>query len=82
MASAERCGRTCKCGTSCRWWKLPAIEQIRELAGEGLSAGRIAKFLGNKTRNQILGLCKRSGIKLNGKGGAPYGNLNAERRRT
>jgi GcrA cell cycle regulator len=48
-------------------WTLEEIEQVRDLASEGLSSGQIADKCG-VTRNSIIGLCKRNSIQLLGYG--------------
>jgi hypothetical protein len=59
-----------------RFWNIPEIKKVRELAEDKLSAAQIGKII-NRNRGMVIGLCYREGIKLNGgQGGAPFGNKN------
>ena len=51
-------------------WTDEAVELLKRLAVEGLSAARIAAALGAKSRNAVIGKANRIGIKLNGDGRA------------
>jgi GcrA cell cycle regulator len=51
-------------------WTDEAVETLKRLAVEGLSAARIAAELGASTRNAVIGKANRIGIKLNGDGRA------------
>lgn len=50
------------------FWSFQDIEKVRKLAEEGYSSGMIAVEL-RKTRNAIIGICARRGIKLKGASG-------------
>ncbi|RBP14423.1 GcrA cell cycle regulator [Roseiarcus fermentans] len=50
-------------------WTDDAVETLRRLAGEGMSASGIAAALGAETRNAVIGKANRIGVKLGGPGG-------------
>lgn len=52
--------------TGAGFWSREIIEGIRQDAEAGLSASQIALKHGNVTRNSIVGVCHRNGIKLKG----------------
>src|SRR5271166_5015984 len=53
-------------------WTDEAVETLRKLAREGLSASGIAAALGAESRNAVIGKASRIGVKLGGGGaGAP-----------
>jgi hypothetical protein len=45
-------------------WNDANVEQLKALVKEGLSAGQIAKRLGLKTRNMVIGKVNRLGLSL------------------
>ena len=45
-------------------WLDKEVEQIRKFAAEGKTAREIASYFDGRTRNAIIGLCMRKGIKL------------------
>jgi len=49
-------------------WTDEAVENLRRLALEGMSASGIAAALGAKSRNAVIGKANRIGIRLNGDG--------------
>ncbi len=51
-------------------WTNEAVETLKRLAVEGLSAARIAAAMGAASRNAVIGKANRIGIKLNGDGRA------------
>ena len=51
-------------------WTEEAVETLKRLAVEGLSAARIATELGASSRNAVIGKASRIGIRLNGDGRA------------
>ena len=55
-------------------WTEARIERVRELAGMGWSAAVIAGEIGDTTRNAVVGIGHRKGIKFLGAGGGHVGN--------
>jgi len=57
-------------------WTDEAIESLKRLALEGMSASGIAAALGAESRNAVIGKANRIGIRLNGGGRAPSSGRN------
>ena len=47
-------------------WTDEAVETLRQLARDGLSASGIAAALGAESRNTVIGKASRIGVKLGG----------------
>jgi len=47
-------------------WSSEELEKVRKLADEGKSASQIAAFLPDRTRNSVIGICRRKHIALAG----------------
>src|ERR1700733_6185257 len=48
-----------------RTWSKDEIEEVRQLAAQGRTAGEITNSIhSDRTRNAIIGLCHREGIKF------------------
>lgn len=65
-------------------WDEPAETMVRELAAKGKSASQIAAAIGGVTRNAVIGMASRRGIKLGfrrGQNDHPTGEKAAKRRR-
>jgi len=45
-------------------WTWEEIKKVQELAAKGWSASQISKQLVDRTRNAVIGMCARQGIKL------------------
>ena len=59
-------------------WTEEAVESLRKLALEGMSASVIAAALGAESRNAVIGKANRIGVRLAGVGGrAPAAGRNA-----
>lgn len=50
-------------------WSDARIEEVKTLAGQGWSAGQIAKHLGDVTRNSVVGIGHRKNFQFHGGGG-------------
>src|SRR6185437_2728707 len=63
-------------------WTTEAVEDLKRLALEGMSASGIAAALGAASRNAVIGKASRIGIKLTGGGpGSGPGRTQARARR-
>ena len=52
-------------------WTDDAVERLRRMARDGMSASAIAEALGADSRNAVIGKASRMGIKLGGGGPGP-----------
>jgi GcrA cell cycle regulator len=64
------------------FWTDEAVETLKRLALEGMSASVIAAALGAKSRNTVIGKANRIGIKLNGRRASAPGRPGAAAHRT